>query len=165
MRCFTETESVLVLVSVGIFDPSHRRGRLGRASSTAWQVARNPKKVDESEFLREAAWVVYCSGFRECQQCASTLTICPVFFDWGSAKEIVAEKDVCVNAAMPAIANQRKQPAVVTIAHRVVEKSFTTFKRAFLQDPLCIFATLPFLGPITSVHLAKNLGFDFAKPT
>ena len=134
------------------------------ANEIAWQVSRNPKQVDESEFLREAAWVVYCSGFREStvRRHFDYISLC--FFDWGSAKEIVAAKDVCVDSAMRAIGNYRKHLAIVTIAQRVAERSFVTFKRAFLKEPIAIFATLPFLGPVTSVHLAKNLGFDLAKP-
>jgi hypothetical protein len=135
----------------------------GHEKEIEWQAHQQPDDITESEFLREAAWVVYCSGFREAtvRRYFDFISMC--FCDWASAEEIVAVRDVCVSSAMCAIANQLKHEAVAKIAQRVAESQFSSFKRDFLYSPLATFRTLPFLGPITSVHLAKNLGFDVAK--
>ena len=37
----------------------------GFASEIEWQEQQVPEIISESFFLQEAAWVVYCSGFRE----------------------------------------------------------------------------------------------------
>jgi hypothetical protein len=129
-----------------------------------WQESRDPTCFSEPEFLAEAAWVIYNSGFREAivRRNFDYLSLC--FFDWASAKEIVDSGQLCVEAAMLAIANRRKHDAVLEVARRVAEVGFPTFQKSLLSDPLPFLQRLPFVGPITSIHLAKNLGFDVAKP-
>jgi hypothetical protein len=65
---------------------------------------------------------------------------------------------------MLAIANRRKHEAVLEIARRVSEIGFHQFMETLFEDPLNYLQLLPFIGPVTAVHLAKNLGFDLAKP-
>lgn len=136
----------------------------GYAEEVVWQSSQTPNDVGESEFLREAAWVVYCSGFREAtvRRYFDFTSLC--FYDWASASEIAENGEQCVAAAMNGIGHYRKHMAVVHIAKRVADLTYREFKRGFLSDPLNTFEALPYLGPITSVHLAKNLGFDVAKP-
>ena len=136
----------------------------GYEEEITWQADQLPGAVSEREFLREAAWVVYCSGFREAtvRRHFDFLSLC--FFDWSSAMQISLSADLCISTAMHAIANRRKHSAVAAIAGRVAEATYPAFKRTFLQEPIATFRTLPFLGPVTAIHLAKNLGFDVAKP-
>lgn len=136
----------------------------GFAPEIAWQREQHPSNVSESAFLREAAWVVYCSGFREAtvRKHFDYLSLC--FFDWSSAAEIAENASACTTSAMLVLANRPKHQAVARIAQHIAEIGYEEFKGRFLQSPLEVFTTLPFLGPITSVHLAKNLGFDVAKP-
>lgn len=42
------------------------------------------------------------------------------------------------------------------------EKLYAQFLKA--SDPIAFLQTLPWVGPVTSYHLAKNLGADVAKP-
>lgn len=137
---------------------------LGFAEELEWQAAQDPGNVTEAQFLREAAWVVYCSGFKEAivRRYFDYLSLC--FCDWISGQEIVANGELCVTAASRVLANERKHRALVHIAEMVVAKSFAKFKEELLTDPLRLLQTLPFLGPITSIHLAKNIGFNIAKP-
>lgn len=54
-----------------------------------------------------------------------------------------------------------KQKAI----REVIQKSFTLFdylKKA--ENKLAYLETLPFIGPVTKYHLARNLGLDYAKP-
>lgn len=136
----------------------------GFAGEIEWQKLQEPSEIDESEFLREAAWVIYCSGFREStvRQHFDFISLC--FCDWTSAQEIVESGQICINSAMRGIANRPKHTAVLTIAKLIVDRTFSEIRHRFLNDPIGVFKTMPFLGPITSVHLAKNLGFEFAKP-
>lgn len=129
-----------------------------------WQESRDPTSFSESTFLAEAAWVVYNSGFREAivRRNFDFISLC--FCDWSSARQIVDTGSVCVEAAMLAIANRRKHEAVLEIARRIAETGFFSFQSNVLADPLNFLQTLPFIGPVTAVHLAKNLGFNLAKP-
>ena len=136
----------------------------GFAAEIDWQKCQCPTSISEREFLSEAAWVVYCSGFREAivRRYFDFISLC--FFDWNSAQEIAATGKLCVAAAMKAMANRRKHEAVVTIATQVASVGFESFKRQLVRSPIETLRVLPFLGPVTSIHLAKNLGFDIAKP-
>ena len=136
----------------------------GHGSEIEWQESRDPTSFSESNFLAEAAWVVYNSGFREAivRRNFDFISLC--FFEWASAKEIVDAGSVCVEAAMLAIANRRKHEAVLEVARRVADAGFPKFRKRLLADPLNYLRLLPFIGPVTAMHLAKNLGFDVAKP-
>ena len=129
-----------------------------------WQEGQRPADVTESDFLREAAWVVYCCGFREAtvRRHFDFLSLC--FFDWNSALDIAESGDVCIATAMTAIANRRKHEAVVTIASKVASNGFGAFRRQLLRRPSDALTGLPYIGPVTALHLAKNLGFQVAKP-
>jgi len=146
------------------FDAKRQLVDQGFAAEISWQERQKPTSITEENFLREAAWVVYCSGFREAtvRRCFDYLSLC--FFDWSSAHDIATNGSACVSAAMNAFANRRKHEAVVTIASRVAAVGFKSFKRQLLNAPVQTLQGLPFLGPVTAVHLAKNIGFDIAKP-
>lgn len=65
---------------------------------------------------------------------------------------------------MLAFRYRRKHEAVVEIASRIAAVGFDKFRERLLASPILTIQELPFLGPITSIHLAKNLGFEIAKP-
>lgn len=137
---------------------------LGYASEIEWQASQDPNSFTESQFLREAAWVIYCSGFKEAivRRYFDYFSLC--FCDWISSQEVVDNGELCVAAATRVLANERKHRAIVQIARTVATMSFAKFKEQLLADPVGLLQTLPFLGPVTSIHLAKNLGFNIAKP-
>ena len=137
---------------------------LGYAYEITWQQNQSPLLVGEQEFLREAAWVVYCSGFRESvvRRYFDFISLC--FCDWQSAHEIAEKRHQCVTAAMQVMRNRRKHEAVAEIAARVAASGFESFKERLIAEPIETLRALPFIGSVTSLHLAKNLGFDVAKP-
>ena len=75
--------------------------------------------MSELDFLREAAWVVLCSGFRERVVARAFIAVSEAFLRWESADEIARQGDACVQAASHAFANDRKLRAIVRIAERV----------------------------------------------
>ena len=136
----------------------------GFASEIEWQEQQVPEIISESFFLQEAAWVVYCSGFREAtvRRCFDFISLC--FCDWCSASEIVKNKNKCVSTAMYVFNNKRKHDAVAKIAQKIANCGFNEYKHQLLCQPIQVLQELPFIGKITSYHLAKNLGFEVAKP-
>lgn len=137
---------------------------LGYTSEIAWQESQSPETINESMFLQETAWVIYCSGFREetVRNYFSHISLC--FCDWESAKEICSNKDKCLYTAMSVFRNKRKHYAVASVAELVATSGFSYFKTNLLNNPIETLRQLPFIGTVTSYHLAKNLGFDVAKP-
>jgi hypothetical protein len=129
-----------------------------------WQ--RNVKFEDcrETDLLREAAWVILCSGFRErtVRQIFDKISLC--FCDWESAEVIVASDPTCRLAATPIFANEAKLSAIVDVARHVHAVGFVNFHGDIQTAPLQELQKLPFIGPVTVWHLAKNLGLNVSKP-
>src|SRR5689334_21135794 len=96
----------------------------GHQLEIGWQARQCPDAIDESAFLREAAWVVYCCGFREAtvRRHFNFLSLC--FFDWSSAEEIAQSGDAVKVSAMAALAHHRKHAAFVTTSAKVASGGF-----------------------------------------
>ena len=129
-----------------------------------WQRSAIWGDFSESEFLREAAWVICCSGFREAtvRKIFGYLSLC--FCDWESAKAIVQDADRCSLAAQTVFRNDRKLDALICAARRVHEVGFSDLRNVIVVDPIVELQKFAFIGPTTCWHLAKNLGYDTAKP-
>jgi hypothetical protein len=134
------------------------------ADELHWQANLNPLSFSESDFLREYAWVILNSGFRESvvRKHFNFISLC--YCDWQSAKEIYELGEVCGNAAASAFAHRRKLRAITQTAGIVSQLGFDEIKKRLLVDFLGFAQTLPFIGSVTARHLAKNLGIDIAKP-
>lgn len=143
---------------------THYVDKSGLTHELTWQRNLRFGQFTETQLLEEAAWVVLCSGFREVVVRRVFNHISLSFCDWETAASIVACKDVCRSAALGIFNNERKINALVQIAELIDGIGFALFKQAILQDPLAALQSLPFIGSITSLHLAKNLGLDIAKP-
>jgi endonuclease III len=134
------------------------------AAEIEWQRSQCINAFDESTLLRESAWVILCGGFREetVRRIFDYISLC--FCDWESAEAIVHSSERCLKAAYSGFRNTRKLEAIVEISNILVETGFGPLKERILADPVNELRRLPHIGPITSVHLAKNLGLQIAKP-
>lgn len=122
------------------------------------------ERLTERDILRESAWVILCSGFREStvRQCFPHMTLC--FCDWESAASVLEAYPACKISAKYVFSNEAKLEAIVGVARHIVRVGFANFKRAVLKEPIGTLQQLPYIGPITVWHLAKNIGVDTAKP-
>lgn len=131
-----------------------------------WQASRSPSEMTESTFLQEAAWVIYCSGFKEAtvRKYFDYLALC--FFDWESAERIASNAEKCISTALLAFGAKRKHEAIVELAKLVERQGFHGLRKELIDaaEPTYVLQRFPYIGPITAVHLAKNLGFELAKP-
>lgn len=129
----------------------------------AWQRDRDVTALSERDLLRESAWVILCSGFREAtvRKLFDYISLC--FCDWESAAEITRNRAACVATASAKFCNGRKLGAIASIAEVIAESGFEPLRRRIQDDPIHQLQRLPFIGPVTSWHLAKNLGLDVAK--
>lgn len=140
-----------VVKDAGFEDEVHWANRLGSTS------------YSESDLLRESAWVVLCSGFRESvvRKWFDYISLC--FCDWETAEAIVSKSEICKQAASVVFENDNKLSAIVSIASKIVSTGFVAFKGGVDRDPLNGLQVLPYVGAITAQHLAKNLGYPMAK--
>lgn len=136
----------------------------GLSAEVAWQRKVDFARFTECELLREHAWVTLCSGFRESavRRVFDHVSLC--FCDWESAEAIVSAGDICCATAASSFANSLKLKGIFSAAKYISDVGFNEFKQSVLADPINQLQKLSFIGPITSWHLAKNLGLDVAKP-
>jgi hypothetical protein len=118
----------------------------------------------ESDLLREIAWVILCSGFRErvVRHLFWKISLC--FFDWSSAATIRNNASICVATALDVFRSKPKITAIAQSAALIEERGFETICRDIIASPVCALQRFPFIGEVTAFHLAKNLGFDVPRP-
>jgi hypothetical protein len=135
----------------------------GFSGEINWQSSRNPSSFCETDLLRECAWVILCTGFRESiiRRRFSFISMC--FYDWESSALICADAEICVATALTCFANRPKVVAITRAAFHIREVGFESYRRRIIEDPIPSLLELPFVGAVTAFHLAKNLGFEMAK--
>jgi hypothetical protein len=151
--------------AVGLFNRARRYVEDSPfAREIQWQATRDFATFSETDLLREDAWVILCSGFKESvvRRHFSFISLC--FCDWESADEICAEPDRCRVTALTRFNSVRKIDAILRTAAYIKGIGFGALKTQVLERPLVAFQSLPFIGPVTAHHLAKNLGIATAKP-
>lgn len=138
--------------------------RAGFAHELSWQASRNFQEITETAFLREYAWVALSAGMRESiiRQRFHSISWC--FFGWESAETIAMHGDLCRRIALRHFGNCRKIGGIVETAKIVNEIGFSRYKEMINSNPMQSLRMLPFIGPITCYHLAKNIGLLVAKP-
>lgn len=136
----------------------------GFAWEIDWQADRRFERIQESEFLRESAWTVLSAGFRESVIRKLFGRLSEAFLEWRSARLIYERRRDCRVAALQVFGNERKIAAILDIAGIVAECGFGAIRRRINENGVSFLQTLPYIGPVTAFHLAKNLGFPVVKP-
>ena len=138
--------------------------KAGCLDEVEWQRNVIFEEFSETDFLRETAWVILCSGFREkiVRRVFDHISLC--FCDWESSSAILDADPYCRVTAMGSFRSPRKLRSIVDAARYVNERRFDNFKLDVLADPYTELQKIPYIGVITVWHLAKNLGLDVAKP-
>lgn len=136
----------------------------GFGSEIVWQKSIRIEDLTETSFLREYAWVILSSGFRESVIRRKFLSISEAFFDWSSAEQIVLHSDNCVRSAFLQFRNKQKIEAIAKSAQIIYEKGFEALREEIECDPIPALRQFPYIGPTTSFHMAKNIGLAVVKP-
>jgi hypothetical protein len=136
----------------------------GFADEIDWQEEITFGDLDEPTFLRESAWVVLSAGFRETIVRRRFGEISRAFLNWSSADLIMAKRETCRSDALVAFGNHRKIDAILGIVERVAVEGIGTIQKEIGSRGIEFIRELPFMGPTTACHLAKNLGVALVKP-
>jgi hypothetical protein len=136
----------------------------GYEKEVAWQQNLHLENISESSFLREAAWVVLSGGMRETVVRRCFPSIEAAFLNWASAAVISAQKTTCVRTALVHFNHAKKIAAIADIASQVDQMGFKPVKERIHEEGVLFLQQFPYIGPVTSYHLAKNLGLDVVKP-
>ena len=137
--------------------------KAGYGDEINWQRKIMGKEITEQYFLAEGAWVILNSGFKEIyiRKIWDAFSLC--FWNWENTERIVKNKNQCRNTSLSVFGNKRKINAIIEMAEVVTEQGFSATLEAIHADPIEELQSFSMIGPITSQHLAKNLGLPFAK--
>jgi hypothetical protein len=113
-------------------------------------------------FLVEYAIVVYNSGFRAAVVQRHWDRLTEAWRGWHPLA-IAEHLDDCVARARMIINNRGKVQAIASVATLLDRLGWIAFRDAYCQN-LDSLRQLPWIGPITCYHLARNIGMDYAKP-
>jgi hypothetical protein len=136
----------------------------GFGHELTWQDGIRFKEITETIFLREAAWVVLSSGMRETVIRNKFKSFSSAFHDWTSAQQIRIYAPLCKKNALRVFGHAGKVDSIIRIACEVDLVGFERFKTKVSEQGISFLRSLPYIGPTTCYHLAKNLGLDVVKP-
>jgi hypothetical protein len=136
----------------------------GFAWEIDWQESRSLSRVTESEFLAESAWVILSSGMRASIVRRFYPEISQAFMDWPSARTIADNRSRCEENALRMFRHGPKIRAIGSLCEKVAEGGFDWVLEGIKTEGVSFLRTFDFIGPVTSFHLAKNVGLDIVKP-
>jgi hypothetical protein len=133
----------------------------GYAHEVAWQSHAAAEQLTPQRFVQEAAWVVLCTGMSE----AVVRRLFPQFGvglgnfdpDWLTVHASAARA-----LALDVFRHERKIDSILRIAATAHALGADGLRRG-MGDPERFLLALPYIGPVTWRHLAKNLGAPVAK--
>jgi hypothetical protein len=127
------------------------RGRVvaaGHQDMIDWSEGLGPV-MDPDDFWEEYAWVVLNSGMRE--QIARQI--------WERVRPAVRE-----GHGAGSVFGYAAKARGIDLVYAGRLSLLRTYRRTPDAEKMAWLRHLPFIGPITVYHLAKNFGFDCAKP-
>lgn len=136
----------------------------GFAPEVDWQYEVTLDLLDEPTFLCESAWVILNSGMRESVIRKKFDSISQAFFNWRCARQIVEHAETCRINALRHFGHAAKVQAILDIAAHVNALGIKQVAKRISENGVIYLQQLPYIGPATSFHLAKNIGLPLAKP-
>ena len=134
----------------------------GFVDEIAWQIKVAQTEARLSDFVREAAWVVLSAGMRESVIRHVFEPLSDALFNF-EPDQLASHRNLARSAALKIFRHERKIDAIFEIAavsNRMGEKQI---QDALTHRPETFLCSLPYIGPVTWRHLAKNLGAPVAK--
>ena len=119
--------------------------------------------LTESSLLRETAWVILCSGMAERTIRKKFPALTEAFLHFISSETIAARSGECFQHAIKIFGHAGKIKAIVQAAELVAVQGFPQVKMRLMDDVVSTLRQFSFVGPITVMHLAKNIGMVTAK--
>ena len=114
--------------------------------------------------MREAAWVILSSGFRESVVRNCFPGVSTAFLEWCSADRILHRREACRASALRAFGHTGKVEAILTVVEQVDSQGVEIIRDGLAGCGPDYLQRFPYVGPVTARHLAKNLGVAVVKP-
>src|ERR1051325_2665660 len=122
------------------------------------------QSISKSDFYREYAWVVLSSGMSEKVVKKVFQRISLVFNNWKNPNYIVRHQKKKYVQALSIFNNRPKISALFEMARRLCRITCSNIINSIQKVGTGYLMKFKFMGPATSLHLAKNLGVNTAKP-
>jgi len=135
----------------------------GFAYEIAWQATAGLADLSAEAFVREAAWVVLSSGMRESVVRGLFGRLASAMYDFNLAAMSV-NQSAARAASLAVFGHEGKIDAILQIADVARRTGAQGLHELLMSDPQGFLESLPYVGPVTWRHLAKNLGIRVAKP-
>jgi hypothetical protein len=136
----------------------------GYAHEIDWQEDVSFDDLTEARFLHEFTWVVFSSGFRESVLRGKYAALVKAFCGLTGAADVVRNRRDCRRSALRVFGHHGKVTAVLSVCNLIGSEGFDSFRHQIEMGGVEFIDRLPFMGPATSYHLAKNIGLDVVKP-
>jgi hypothetical protein len=136
----------------------------GYAHEIYWQDIVSPEKIDVKSFFSEYAWVVLSSGMRETVIKNKFTELTGVFENWENPSVITMNRNKYFKKALKVFNHEKKIDALLWMADRLTKTQLEEEVSCIKERGVEYLYDYPFLGPATSLHFAKNIGFIVAKP-
>ena len=131
----------------------------GYAHEIAWQSATGP--LTPQRFVREAAWVIMCTGMSE----TVVSRLFPQFLEQLGGLNpawLTRHAETARRHALRIFGHEKKIESILSIATTARDLGSDGLRRR-MREPEGFLLSLPYIGPVTWRHLAKNLGIPVAK--
>jgi len=139
----------------------HEVVRSGYIDEIAWQGRTRVADVDHISFTREAAWVVLSAGMREQVVRSLFERLGEALHRWDPQE--ITRDDRAAAYALTVFRHEGKINAILSIARTASALTEHELRTYLQEDPQGFLLQLPYVGPVTWAHLAKNLGIPVAK--
>lgn len=133
----------------------------GYVDEIAWQRDVRLFNVDPTTFTREAAWVILSAGMSTVAVERRFPQLATVLHQWNP--QSMMEDQLARGKALALFAHPGKIGAIWFAATTAAALGARGLLHALQDDPRAFLTTLPYIGPVTWAHLAKNLGVPTAK--
>ncbi len=129
-----------------------------------WQEDIKIQDINENAFLKEYVWVILSSGFKERVVRRIFKDISEIFNSWSEISYLNTIKDNCKDAALRVFNNKSKIDSICEMIDYIDKNGFEELEYNIYKSNVDFFYKFKYIGPITVIHLFKNLGISVVKP-
>jgi hypothetical protein len=127
----------------------------------AYLAAEAAQPITPLRFVHEAAWVILCTGMSEAVVSRVFPRLLEQLSDL-SPEWLAAHPSTARKRALGIFGHEQKIDSILQIAERARVLGADGLRHR-MDDPEPFLRALPYIGPVTWRHLAKNLGAPVAK--
>ena len=136
----------------------------GYFQEVEWQYSRAPATVTRRQVATEHAWVTLSAGLSYRAVTSIFRRLASVLESWRDLDALACHADGVRSSMLRAFRHRTKVDAMVSVIIHLAGLGEDELRCRLAADGLGYIRSLPFMGPATSLHLAKNLGLPVAKP-